>query len=71
MIGYSVDEIREKVKEIADGMDAKAQRVEELKASVLIDRGRLEELKNLHNIMIEAEKEEVEKKAKPKARVKK
>ena len=68
MIGYSVEEIREKVQKIADGMDAKAQRVEELKASMLMDRGRLEELKNFHNLLIEAEKEEEKPKRKAKAK---
>jgi len=63
---YTKEEIVEKVQGIAEGMDAKAQRVEELKASILIDRGRLEELKNLHNLIVEAEAEKPKPKRKSK-----
>jgi len=55
---YTKEEIIERVNEIATGMDAKTKEAERLKASVLIDRGRLEELKDLHNLIVEEEKEE-------------
>ena len=58
---HTKNEIVEMVKEIAEGMDAKSKRAEELKNSVLIDRGRLEELRNLHNILVEDEAKEEEK----------
>ena len=54
---YTKEEIVEKVKKIAEGMDAKTKSAEELKASVLVDRGRLEELRDLHNMIVEDEKE--------------
>jgi hypothetical protein len=56
MIGYSREEIVEKVRHIAEDMDRKAEQVEKLRSSILIDRGRLEELKNLHNMIVDAEK---------------
>ena len=52
---YTKEEIVEKVNVIAENMDKKAAQAEQLKASVLVDRGRLEELKNLYNMIIEAE----------------
>ena len=58
MIGYSAEEIRVKVQEIADGMDKKAEQAKQLEASIIFDRGRLEELKNLHNLIVAAETEE-------------
>ena len=66
---YTKEEIVEKVRVIAEGMDAKTKNAEDLKVSVLVDRGRLEELKNLYNMILEAEaeveakKEEAAKKA--------
>ena len=70
---YTKDEIVERVRVIAEEMNAKTKSAEELKASVLVDRGRLEELKNLHNMIVEAEKAVEEKKTKAvkKAEVKK
>ena len=58
---YTKEEIVERVKKIAEGMDAKTKSAEELRSSVLIDRGRLEELKNLHDILVEDESEEEDK----------
>ena len=58
---YTKEEIVERVKKIAEGMDAKTKSAEELRNSVLIDRGRLEELKNLHDILVEDESEEEDK----------
>jgi uncharacterized coiled-coil DUF342 family protein len=55
MKGYSVEEIREKVKTISEEMEKKATAIEQLKTSVLIDRGRLEELKDVHNAVVERE----------------
>ena len=66
---YTKEEVVEKVRVIAEGMDTKTEQAEQLKASVLMDRGRLEELKNLYNMILEAEaeveakKEEAAKKA--------
>jgi hypothetical protein len=74
MIGYSREEIVEKVQQIAEGMDKKTESIEKLKASLLMDRGRLEELKNLHNMIVAAEQaaeEEEKPKPKKKAPVKK
>lgn len=71
MIGYSVEEIREKVQQIAEGMDRKAEQIEKLRSSLLVDRGRLEELKNLHNMIVEAESEKEEPAPKKKAPIKK
>ena len=68
---YTKEEIVEKVNVIAENMDKKAEQAEQLKASVLIDRGRLEELKNLYNMIIEMEAKEEEEKPKKKAPAKK
>lgn len=54
---YTKEEIRERVKEIAEGMDEKNMTIERLKASILVDRGRMEELKDIHNMLVEAEAE--------------
>jgi hypothetical protein len=63
---YTKEEIVAKVQEIAEGMDRKVETIEQLKASVLVDRGRLEELKNLHNMIVVKEQELAKKKEKKK-----
>jgi hypothetical protein len=69
MIGYSKEEIVEKVQAIAADMDKKTEQARQLaenakglEASVLIDRGRLEELKNMYNMIIAKEEELAQKK---------
>ena len=65
---YTKEEVVEKMQKIAAEMKAKTDKAEEynaeierLKVSVLVDRGRLEELNNLHK-MIEDKEKELEKK---------
>ncbi|MHC4120585.1 MAG: hypothetical protein ACYSWO_24080 [Planctomycetota bacterium] len=52
------EQVLDKMREIAGVMEQKAKNAEELKASVLVDRGRLEELKNLYD-MFEAKEAEL------------
>jgi hypothetical protein len=63
---YTKEEIVEKVREIATEMEAKDKRIKDLSASILVDRGRLEELKNLYSMIVAKEEELAEKEAKPK-----
>jgi len=60
---YTKEEIVVKVNEIAKNAEAKMAKAKELSESALIDRGRLEELANMHNMIIAKEKELAEKPA--------
>lgn len=60
MIGYSVEEIREKVKKIAAETEDMGRQVENGKAQMLINRGKMEELSNLHNLILEQQQKEDE-----------
>ncbi|MHC4371154.1 MAG: hypothetical protein ACYSW8_26380 [Planctomycetota bacterium] len=59
------EQVLDKMREIASFMEQKTNKAEELKASVLVDRGRLEELKNLYDMFEAKEKELAEKEDKP------
>lgn len=60
MIGYSVEEIREKVQKLAAETEEIGKRVEEAKAQMLVNRGRIEELSNLHNLMVAEQQKKAE-----------
>ena len=66
----SKDEVMQKMREVAALMEQKVNKAEELKQSALMDRGRLEELKNLYNMFV-AKEEELAKKEEKKAPAKK
>ena len=72
LTNYRVAEIEDKVRKIAGDMQAKLEKAEELKQSAIMDRGRIEELKNLYNMVVAAEEKPVpEMKAPTKRRAKK
>jgi len=71
MIGYSKEEIIEKVRKIAEEMEKKVEQSKQLADSAIMDRGRLEELKNLYNMIIAVEEEEDAPAPKPKKKAKK
>ncbi len=54
---YEKEEIVEMLNEIAEGIDKKSAQAKQLEASVLFDRGRLEELKRLYNMIIKSEQD--------------
>lgn len=58
MIGYSIEEIREKVQKLAVETEETGKRIEEAKAQMLVNRGRIEELSNLHNLMVAEQQKE-------------
>ena len=76
----SKEEVMQKMRDVASVMEQKVNKAEELKQSAIMDRGRLEELKNLYDMFEakeqelaakEAEKPAPKKKAPAKKRVKK
>jgi hypothetical protein len=59
------EQVLGKMREIASLMEQKVNKAEELKQSALMDRGRLEELKNLYDMFVAKEEELAEKEEKP------
>lgn len=52
---YTKEDIEGRVKEIVELMNKKSQQAEQLQQSVLVDRGKLEELQNFYNMIVESE----------------